>query len=181
MAFFAALVNGAANANINAAALPQAGATPVDTLGRVRKRTREVERMAKEGIHGVDSQDVGQHVLIENAAIVAAGGAAPGAPLWAAPLFAICAQNGAQIATLNAQIASITARQMNGMATNGPDVLQPISNAAGALPGAFFPPTFATLHSMAGEQLVLALRFYNLPVAPAVTRLSRFKNFIGVR
>lgn len=116
---FPALRNVHADATIDAAAPFTAGANPVRTLGRARKRTREVVDMALEGRFGVDSQDVGDHALVELNAAAAVGavpgGAVPGggaanAAAMQAGFAAVARQIAAVAVQVNANHAAVTAK-----------------------------------------------------------------------
>ena len=151
-----------------------AAVNAVGDLGRTRKRTRVAVAA------GASSQEIGTLVLDEQRGVVAAGGAAAGAPAWAAPLFALVPQ----VTQMQVQLQWNEARFQNSFANLPADVLGALCVRVGPV-NAFpplFPATVEELDRLGGPAITGLLVAYGRPVPRAVAaQRQALKRFIGMR
>lgn len=180
----AVVVNPSANAVLDAA---YEGHNPnaATRAGRAAKRAKTSLDLHTSG-GPVTIEEVGaQSIFATEAALAGVGGAAAlpaGAPAWAV---AMNANMTAMNANMTAGFANFSARLSNGVASDGDDPIQPLTNNAGNQPlAAIFPNTRGELLSLTNadngpaHQLLL---FYGLPANPSATRNMRLRKFLGAK
>jgi Protein of unknown function (DUF3294) len=85
-----------------------------------------------------------------------------------------------QLTTVTWHVININRRLANGTATEGTDPIQPLIDAAGAVPPNF-PNTLGGLLALNANTAAGILVFYQLPANPRATRKTRLRKFLGAR